>query len=264
MSTESQDAWLLRVLAIDTAAIAAGKIEAEQDAGPRDIVVLRERLAIVLADVKLYKAQQLGPAVKKAGEALKAGDPAAADMIEALEEEVAKLTSAVRREEAAAEIGQGAMGKAGVVAFAKMRLRWQAARASHADAVSNVVDGLRALLETDEFQDDPRSEEAETLQLIDALAARLPRLDDVAGAINDALDSVNDAPDKRAQRVAAAGRAIERYEQQLSQFDDLREFENGEAGSFPSISLIESALADLKKALAAAEGSATETERTAA
>ncbi|MGJ3627034.1 hypothetical protein AB5I41_09170 [Sphingomonas sp. MMS24-JH45] len=117
------------------------------------------------------------------------------------------------------------MGKAGVVAFAKTRLRWNEAQRAMADAVANVSDGLRALVETEEFQDDPRSQESDTPALIDALAARLPRVEQLSGAIDDALDADGASPDARRKRVAAALKAIAAYEAELAAFDELRAYQ---------------------------------------
>ena len=255
MATDDQNAWIRRVLGVEATS-------------SFDLAGLRERLMSASTDMELYNAtDQLSDGVRQAAAALKSQRPDAEALINALEARVAQVASAFRRAEAEQATGKGAVGTTGVVAFAKMRLRWENARTSFADAVTNVIDGLRALLETDEFQDDPRSREPDTLGLIDALAARLPQIDDIAGAIDDALDSAGNSPEKRAELITAAAKAIDSYRSKLAEFDELKDYESTEAGKFPSISLIEASLADLKSALTESmlgKDSKTERERTAA
>ena len=221
----------------------------------------------VTTDMKLYNAtQQLSDGVRDAVAALRSQSPAAETLLDALEAQVVQIASAFRSAEAKQVVGKGAVGKVGVVAFAKIRLRWEDARVSFADAVTNLVDGLQALMDTDEFQADPRAHEPDTPGLIAALAERLPQLDDIAGVVNDALDSSGDTGEKRAGLISAASKAVDGYRSKLAEFSELKEFESTEAGSYPSISLIEASLTELTAALADAVemASTAEPERTAA
>jgi molybdopterin converting factor small subunit len=236
------------------AAIESLRMIAEGGApGPQDAGLLAERLEAIKENVFINRAtRELGGKLREAEAAVRDGRADAGKLLDDLETEIARIASARRRQEAERTSQQAKVGKVGVVAFAQMRLRWNEARSAFDQAQANVVEGLAKMMQTEEFADDPRASEPETSAQIKALAERLPGLDDLSAALDQALDSISESPENRPARIREADRAVDAYLTQLAAFETMKQFETSDAGNFPTISLIESALADLKAAFATA------------
>ena len=78
---------------------------------------------------------------------MKARNLAAFGLIDVLETRVAETAAQRRREQAESETKRAAAGKFGVVGFAKVRLKWDAARNAFYIAGANLESAARTLLD---------------------------------------------------------------------------------------------------------------------
>jgi hypothetical protein len=158
--------------------------------------------------------------------------------------------SVKRAQEAAAIIEASAPRRAGgAVAYAKMRLRWNAAKASHATAAANLVRVVSALLDGEEFADEPRLDEARAAAAM--AGGRLPPFGELEGAIDDALDVLASvAGDERSAMQTKAVQAIDRYRAKLEEDPMLRELQYTYLGTYAIVDEVDAALLSLRAALA--------------
>ncbi len=202
---------------------------------------------------------KLGPdfmhGLAAAVQAVRAGAAGAAEMVDALERELAEQAGNQRRDAAAATIRAAAEGKrGGVVAFAKLRLSVSAAVSAYRSARANLAAAWQALLLTEDFRDDPRSSDGETEQLVAGVGAHVPDITPMADAVNDALDAMSESTDPAARRghADAARQAIAAYRQSLAGEEMLGFMETTAAGSFAIQSLLDTALKNLEAAIGGA------------
>lgn len=253
MRDDVRDAWVSRVLGLDVRASGGEKPGEAAAAAFADLV---ERLRTVREDLALHGlAEQLTGQLRAAIGAVQARAPRAEDLLDALEQEIAASVKAKRTGEAERTIADSAVSKrAGVVGFAKARLRLNAARSACTTASSNLEMACSALLETPDFADDPRSSDPATLAVVSTIGSRVPPIDVVADEVEDAIDNMVSATDPGAlQKLAeAALQAISRYRSEIDAEPLLTEMEQTDAGSFAIHGAIISALDELAASLRAA------------
>jgi hypothetical protein len=144
-------------------------------------------------------------------------------------------------------------GGVGVVEFAKMRLELEKAHARFDEAIDNLKGAFEALLESDDFRDDPRSTDPETLARIDTLEQRLPSFPELSARIDDAIDDMANATDPKLRKRYGdeALKAIAAFRAQIDKEPMLTEMESTDAGSFPIHSTMVAALERIESALRA-------------
>lgn len=245
MATAAQNAWMRRVLGLEVQAD-------ESAAASADALIVRMRA--VRDDAALQgAAPDFAQGLRAVGVALKAGDVGqAAQLLDELEQRLAQSASARRAKEAAQTIAasQTASGM-GVVEFAKLRLRLATARGAFLEAVGTLKTSFEALLETDDFVDDPRSGDPQTLAAIAALDKKVPSFPDLAAEVEDAIDGMASSADpaQRSAHAQAALQAIERFKAQVRADPLLTEMEHTDAGDFPIVAPMVEALDGVADAL---------------
>src|ERR1700735_4493822 len=213
-------AWLDRVMGIKVDGFTAAPTAPSPALGNR-LKRLIHRTNIVPG----AKVHTVG--LRAAADAVKAGAADAEALIDQLQ---ALLDSTERAALAAIEIAEGTRPvNAGVVAFAKLRLRWSAVQASRAIAVDRLNRVMNQVLDT-EFVDDPVLGEARAK--VAAFQERVPAPD---RALEDALDALSSAGDElqSARARNQALKAIAGYRQALDAEPLLRELQDTEYGSYP-------------------------------
>ena len=182
------------------------------------------------------------------------GAPATTAATAATAETSAQTASQQRAAEAAATIAaQRTAGGVGVVEFAKMRLELTAGRADFDTAIDSLKTSFEMLLESEDFEDDPRSTDPETLMKIDTIGQRLPSFPALADSINDAIDEMASEADpaRRLQHSESALKKIADFRSRIDAEPMLTEMQSTDAGSFPIHSAMVVALAKIAGALRA-------------
>lgn len=159
-----------------------------------------------------------------------------------------------RAAEAAATIAASrTAGGVGVVEFATMRLELDAVRADFDTAISSLKTAFTALLQSEDFVDDPRSADPETLARIATIEQRLPSFQVLADSINDAIDDMSNAADpaQRRQHGEAAVQQIAAFRARIDAEPMLTEMESSDAGSFAIHATMAAALDKIATALRA-------------
>jgi hypothetical protein len=135
----------------------------------------------------------------------------------------------------------------GAVAMAKMRLKWNAARAARLTAIDSMMSVASELLETEEYEDDPRTEAAAAK--IRDLSAQVPVLDEkLSGLLDDFAQATDQgARDQLRTRIRAS---IQAYRGQLDDQPLLMALQNTPLGFTPIGETIYNALTALDAALA--------------
>lgn len=161
-----------------------------------------------------------------------------------------RLASAERAKQAAATIRESAPRAAGgAVAYAKMRLRWNAAKTSRETAAANLVKVVSGLLNSEDYADEPRLDEARAAAA--TVGDRVPRFGALEEEIDDALDALASAsPGDRVALQARAVAAIRRYRADLAADPMLKELQDTLVGSYPIVDELDAALHSLQAALA--------------
>jgi hypothetical protein len=217
--------------------------------------IMQARLQAVREDAAgLGAAAALSDALREAAAAVQANAPDADTLLDALEQRLAALAGERRAAGAAETVAASRTeGGVGVVEFAKMRLELEAARGKFEVAIDSLKSAFEALLETEDFVDDPRSSEPETLARIDTLEQRLPSFPELAERVDDAIDNMANAtdPKQRKQHGDAALKAIAAYRARIDAEPMLTEMESTDAGSFPIHSAMVEALERIESALRA-------------
>jgi hypothetical protein len=158
--------------------------------------------------------------------------------------------SAERAEQAAATIRESAPGAAGgAVAYARMRLRWSAAKSSRETATTNLAKVVSGLLNSEDYADEPRLDEARAAAA--TVGDRIPRFGALEEEIDDALDALASAlsGDRAALQVRAV-EAIRRYRADLAADPMLKELQDTQVGFYPIVDELDAALHSLQAALA--------------
>ena len=166
----------------------------------------------------------------------------------------ATSASQQRAAEAAATIAAArTAGGVGVVEFATMRLELQAVRANFDTAINSLKTAFTALLQSEDFVDDPRSSDPATLARIETIEQRLPSFKVLADSINDAIDDMSSAsePAQRRQHSEAALQQIADFRGRIDAEPMLTEMESSDAGSFPIHAAMSAALDKIATALRA-------------
>jgi hypothetical protein len=214
-----------------------GPDETRAETQPSDGKALRARLQAVREDaVRMGVVAQIAQPLGQAAEAVRGGDATAAALLDALEQRLAGLAGTQRAADAAATIAASkTAGGVGVVEFAKMRLELEAARPKFDEAIDNLKTSFEALLESDDFVDDPRSADPATRAKIDTLEQRLPSFPELGDRVDDAIDKMASAadPELRQQHSEAALKAIAEFRARIDAEPMLTEMESTDAGSFP-------------------------------
>jgi hypothetical protein len=243
--------WIARVLQLDVRAAHA------RGGAAKDTAAFTARLIAIQEDMQgLSVLGEFGPDLKRAAEAVKGGDPQAAGLVDALETRLAEIANERRRRQVQAEIGKAAIGQAGVVGFAKVRLKWDSARNSFHQAGANLEAAGRALVTTSAFANDARSTSPELQQKLGAIANKLPSIEGLAGEIEATLDAIGTAENgvqldgnTRDGRIAAAVKAIDGYLAELAKEPMLKALQLSEAGGLPIVDMIGPALGALRAEL---------------
>jgi hypothetical protein len=245
--SKAKRAWVARILGVEMATPKAPLADASILAGGI------ARLMALRDEAGLYGALDgFREALQAAAVALKANDPGALDQIQALEEKLAATAAAKHAQEAAAMMARlkTASGM-GVVSFNKLRLRLDDARSRIAGAIENLKAACEALLETEEFAEDPRSALPETQAAIDALDQRVPSAAKLIDGLEDSLDLMMQASDPavRAGHAQAALNAIQAYRQGIDGDPLLAVMEHTDAGDFAIRGTMTAVLDELATAL---------------
>lgn len=227
----------------------------QQRTAPGDARMMLGRLQAVRDDaIRMGVAPQVAEALRDAATALKANDPKASALLDALEQRVAEIARAQRVSEAEKTIaGSQTEGGVGVVEFAKIRLAMQDARSTFEGAFDSLKSSFEALLETEDFVDDPRSSDPATLAAIDTLEQRLPSFPELAEKVDGALDDMMSAadPQVRKKHSDAALKAIADFRKRIDAEEILTEMESTEAGKFAIHSAMVASLDRMTEALTA-------------
>jgi hypothetical protein len=229
----AQDAWVERVLGIRVRELRAAKSLVHR------LEAVRDR-ANGLADPERYLAALRAVAIE-----VQQGVPEAAERLDRLETALASAERATAAA-AAAEIAQARQGiNAGVVAFAKIRLRWNAVQASRAVAAGRLGEVLNNILDA-EFADDPEIERARAQ--VARIGERIPR---PGPELQDALDDLTGAaePAARSEARARALKAIAAYRRDVEAQSLLTDFQDTEYGSYRICDEIAGSLDALEAAL---------------
>jgi hypothetical protein len=250
--SDMMDDWVLRVLGVDVRAMRRGGFTREV------IASFTERLTVLREDLqRLGMLADLGSDLARAAEAVKARDPAVFGLIDVLETRVAEIAAQRRREQAEAETKRAAPGKSGVVGFAKVRLKWDAARNAFHTAGANLETAARTLLTTQGFVADPRSGSPQLEPKLKAIAEKLPDIEKLSDALDFALDQIGTAENSlkqdgqsREDRTAVAVKAIDNYLAELAKQPMLKALQSGEAGGLPIVDAIEASVTALRAELA--------------
>lgn len=211
-------AWLDQVMGIKVTGVA--------EAPPVPSSALANRLktlihrASIIPDAKRHTDE-----LRVAAAAVKASAVDAEARVDQLR---ALLDSAERAALAAVEIAEASKPiDTGVVAFAKLRLRWSAVQASRAIAVDRIMQVMNQVLDV-ELAGDPLLGEARA-----KVAAFEQRIPGPGPALEDALDALGNTADElqRARARNQALKAIAGYRQALDAEPLLRELQDTEYGS---------------------------------
>jgi hypothetical protein len=227
----AQNAWIESFLGIKF-----GQIPVLRALAPR-LKAAQER-AKSLPDAQRYVSE-----LHDVIDAVLQGASEAADKLDQIESE---LFSVERAASAAAQIAQAGAGiNGGVVAFAKIRLRWNAVQASSSIAASRLGTVLNEILEA-EFEDDPGLEQARAQ--VAHIGERIPRPSpDLQDSLNDLAGTTD--PAERSKARARALQAIAAYRRDLDGESLLAEFQDTEYGSYRIRDEILGALGGLEAAL---------------
>jgi hypothetical protein len=222
--------WAKRVLGVDV--LSGASLFPEEE--------YLVRLETIRDDVRTYglarEFPQFEGALKAAAAALSGRDARTGAVLDALEQRVATTLSERRRKDAAAEI-----------AGAKALVAWQNARAGFDSAGANLQQALRTLFAASESN--PRCELPEVDTAVETVDERLPPIDDLTAAVEDALDVIRGGDAKQSEgRTAAAVKAIDVYLGTLDRETMLAEIEASVSG-LPIVTLIKAALGTLRATL---------------
>jgi hypothetical protein len=245
--TEAQRAWVTAVLGVPMAS------PSPVPAAPSSLAENVARLKSLRDEAVLHGVMDgFRDALQQAAIALKAGDAGAIAQIEALESRMAATAAAQRAKEAEAMADRlkTASGM-GTVAFNKLRLQLNDARARFFGAVDSLKAACEALIKTEDFLNDPRSSDPATHAAIDALDQRLPSIITLIEGLDDALDLMIQATDPavRDGHVKQALQAIDAYRLQIDAVPLLTMMEHTEAGDFAIHSAMTAILDELAAAL---------------
>ena len=135
----------------------------------------------------------------------------------------------------------------GAVAIAKLRLKWNAARMARQTAIDSMISVASALLETEEYVDDPRTDAAATK--IRDMSAQVPVLDEkLSGLLDDFAEAADQGErDELRTRIRAS---IQAYRGKLDDQPLLMALQNTPLGFTPIGETIYNALTALDAALA--------------
>jgi hypothetical protein len=210
----ARDAWIERVLGVKLSQVPVLKALA-----PR--LKAAENRAKKLPDSRRYISE-----LHHVITAVLQGDLEATDQLDHLE---STLSSGERAASAAAEIAQAGAGiNAGVVAFAKIRLRWNAVQASRSIAGSRLGAVLNEILDA-EFADDPGL--AQARGQVAHIGERIPRPSlDLQDALDDLAGTAD--PAERAKARTRALQAITGYRRALERESLLADFQDTEYGRY--------------------------------
>jgi hypothetical protein len=210
----AKNAWIERVLGVKLSQVPALKA-----------LVPRLKAAEDRAK-KLPEAHRFISELYNVIDAVLQGNSEAANELDHLE---SALSSGERAASAAAEIAQAGAGiNAGVVAFAKIRLRWNAVQASRSIAGRRLGAVLNEILDA-EFADDPGLAQARAQ--VAHIGERIPQ---PSPDLQDALDDLAGTADpaERAKARTRALQAITGYRRALGRESLLADFQNTEYGSY--------------------------------
>ncbi len=244
MASAAQYDWVKRVLGFERVV--------ETDTGP-PLADMTARLTAIRDDMMLYgAAAELAGPLREAAVAAKGRSPDAGGLLDALEQRMAAIASAKRRAEAAAlATASVTPGGLGLVGLAKLRLRLQDARGGFEEAIETLKASCEALLETNDFLNDPRSADPATLAAIAGLDRRVPAIGGLADEVQDAMDRMTGATDpaKRATEAQSVLAAIAAFRVRIDAEPLLREMEQTDAGSFAIHGTMVAVLDELADAL---------------
>jgi hypothetical protein len=228
--SDAKAEWAKRVLGVDV--LSGASLFPEEE--------YLVRLETIRDDVQTYglarEFPQFEGALKAAAAALSGRDARTGAVLDALEQRVATTLSERRRKDAAAEI-----------AGAKALVAWQNARAGFDSAGANLQQALWTLFAASE--PNPRCELPEVDTAVETVDERLPPIDDLTAAVEDALDVIRGGDAKQSEgRRAAAVKAIDVYLGTLDREIMLAEIEASVSG-LPIVTLIKAALGTLRATL---------------
>lgn len=247
MATKAQDEWLQRVLGVGVAA--PGPTPGIDPATKKQLTA---RLLSVRDDAKLHGVlADIAGALRDVGTAVQGNEADAEQRVDALESRLAELVRARRVQQAQQTIGESAPPGGSVVDYAKARLRLDAARGAFDEAVEDLKAAWFALLASEDFVDDPRSNEPATLAAIDGLHETVPSFGELGQALEDTLDRMASATDasRREAEAQDALRAIGELQGRIRTDPMLNAMEHTDAGSYAIAGKMIEALDDVASAL---------------
>ena len=239
MADQAKDEWVRRVLGTDLSA--SGKSAPDQSTAPLDAKALSARLVRLRDDaVAAGTLDLVASDLRLVVSAIKSDAAEAADMIAALEQQVAALS------------GTDASQIAAVGARTGLKLKVKAVEGAREWAAATLEIACRSMLRTAAFEDDPDADSAELDAIIGAIGDRVPDFTPYGGTIAAALAELEraGANGARKQPLDRAKKAITAYRAAVDAEPLLREMEDSDAGSFGIHSAIVAALDDLQRDLA--------------
>jgi hypothetical protein len=231
-------AWVERVLGL--------KVGGGAVASPVfDSATLTKRLGELARRVTaIGSPKDLMEDLRSIGAALKGGQLGmTADL---LDETAGRLASRERAGDAAADIAKAAPSKAvGVVAFAKMRMKWAATRQAREEAINTLHALCAKVLADPQAQEDPQYEDMQ--QAAADIGDRMP---DFGSGVDDALDAmVNAQGEQRDAARKAVLDEIGKIRADLDREPALKLLQDTEAGKFAIYDSVAGALSELEAAV---------------
>ena len=123
--------------------------------------------------------------------------------------------------------------RAGIVAIAKLKFLWDEVVSSFERAVANLELAASEVLETDEFEGDPRLEEARAK--VRGIGERMPEITGVQTAMDRLIDGLNTSDDERRRErlMEQTMRAIRGYRTELDSEPMFQLLQRTPAGEYP-------------------------------
>ena len=138
-----------------------------------------------------------------------------------------------RHESQANEAKSRVKSNSGVVAIAKLKFLWDDVVASYHRAVANLELAANEVLETEEFEDDPRLDEAR--DKVRRIRERMPDMRAAQSAVERLIDVLNESDDPRLRErvMEQALRELRAYRADLGSEPLLLELQKTPAGNYP-------------------------------
>jgi len=244
MASLEQDDWVARVLGVSLS-----------PSPLFDPSVLRERLQAISVDMKLHGLEsQISTAWRTATDAVETGAENAPELVDQLEDRVAEASRQKRMADVLETASKATVNASvSVVAFAKMRLKLQAARTSYELARANLHTACATLVTTPDFVTDPRSTSPGTLSAIATIADTVPDIASLTNDVDDAIDAMREASDPGVRQKSrdTALKALATYRSEIEAVPLLARMQNTAGGAYPIRDALVSALGELETALSA-------------